>query len=240
MEIVRSGFHRVVKHSRAGLAEFRGIVAGLNRELLEGLDARLHLRLRERNDAVGHILTFHAHRLSIAGSAIDPDIQIRIEVRAGSKARHRHGVPHPVGARKSIADRQQPEIHKPVARNVDADVSALGLEKRSLCADGHGFCSRAYLQSRIDSSRLRRLHRDVLANEFLESGDRNREFVGADRHLSQRVVAGFAGCSLVSRPGLGVFHLDRSIRNHGSSWIGYSARNRAAVGLRKRSQRAQR
>jgi hypothetical protein len=63
VELIGAGPHRIVKIPAAGLAVFCGKIAGLDRDFLDGVNARLHILVLLPPKAVCRILAFDADGL---------------------------------------------------------------------------------------------------------------------------------------------------------------------------------
>ena len=70
MELVAPGLHGEVVDAAACLAVFRGVIAGLNRDLLNGVHARLRLRRDPGRSCIRSILAFNAERLVSSGAPL--------------------------------------------------------------------------------------------------------------------------------------------------------------------------
>ena len=85
MERVGAGFHRVVEISAGSLSVFRGEVAGLNGDFLNGVHATLAVLLCNLPDVAGRVLSFDANAFAIGGKAVHDDRQAVLERRAGEE-----------------------------------------------------------------------------------------------------------------------------------------------------------
>ena len=83
-----------------------------------------------------------------------------------------------------------------------ADFTTLGAQQGNLLADSNGLFSRSNLQLRIQPHGLSGCDDDILADVFLETGERDRQLIGSRGHLGQCVVSSLRCGGSVSRAGL--------------------------------------
>jgi len=115
-------------------------------------------------------------------------------------------------------------------------LAAFGLKQRSLGGNGHRLCSVANFKGDIDAHCLRYLYRQALADELLESWDRDRNLVGASRQLGQCVIPSSRAYDIVQTSGPQISCLNGGIGNHSAGGVGNRAGDCAAVSLGKRGQ----
>ena len=77
VELVAAGFHGVVEVTAARLTIFRGEVAGLNRDLLDGVHARLVDLVLPLVEAVGGVLPLEVDGLRTGRHAVNTHDVIR-------------------------------------------------------------------------------------------------------------------------------------------------------------------
>src|SRR4029434_5542767 len=106
MQIVGAGLHRDVEDTATCLPEFRGVVAGLNRNFLDHVNAGLTLRWYAGSARIRCILTFHPERLRIGRSAIEADQAVGGPRGSGNQLHHGVGIPNTGASRQSAANTQ--------------------------------------------------------------------------------------------------------------------------------------
>jgi len=235
VELVRAGFHGYVEDAAAHLPIFRGKVAGLNRNLLNGVDTGLRLGRNTRRAGVRGVLALNPEGLRVPGSPIDSNQRIGYERGPWNQLHYGVRIANAGASGKRSANSQYGELIQALSGYVMAQLAAFRLEQRGRFGDGDGIGGSPHLQDDVDSQRLRDLNRQTRAGVFLETGHGNVDFIAADRQLRQRVVSRGRGCALVNHASFHVPRLDRRIGDHRAGRIGNGSGDGSAVALGERA-----
>ena len=224
MDAVRAGLRSVVEQAAADLAELRGEVAGLQRELLERFHGRRLFQRVSRIRVSGRdVLAVNLHSEHKGWKTIDLNIH-----RTGSGGGVPHHTRHDHGESQRIAQLQGKvgERVNALRTQVHALFGALGLEHGCVGGDGDGVRGRANLQDDIDARSLDNLNPDALLNVLSESSRCDSQFIRSRGESGERVVAGRRGDGFIFLPGCQVPSDNSGAGNHGVGRV----RNRAGDG----------
>src|SRR6202035_3867879 len=179
VKLVGARPHRDIEHTAADLAIFRGVVTGLNRGLLNRIDARLGLLGNAGGARVGRILTLDTERLRVGRRAVDAHQGVRYVVHARDYHHHVVRIPNAGAAGQRSADTQNGKVVQALDVDVMAQLAALRLQERGGFIYSDGLAGRADLQADIDAQGLRHFDGQTGARILLKSGHRDVDLVRA-------------------------------------------------------------
>jgi len=232
VKLVGSAPDGEVKNTAAHLAVLRGEVTGLEGEFLHCLHGRLQFVDALVAVGVGRILTIHAHGDVIAETVDDHVILAPLKC-AGRQI-------HEGERAAKIAASDNAEVDWEGINREPADglalLRALRPEHFSTAGDGDGLGGGTDLEDHIDTNGHRHIDPQAGLNGSTEPRGRHRHVIETGRQGIQRVVPGGGGYGVVSSSGFGVLGADGGCGHDGSSRIGDSTSNCAALALSERSQ----
>ena len=125
---VGPGPHRDVEQATAHLSVFGREVTGLNRGLLDRIDARLGLLRDARGTGVGSVLTFDAEGLRVGGRPVDSDQRVGDVVHTRDHLHHVVRVTNARATGKRAADTQDRKVVHLIHIDVVTQSAAFGIE----------------------------------------------------------------------------------------------------------------
>src|SRR6516164_2699081 len=125
VKLVGARLHSEVKKPATRLPELRGVIAGLDGDLLNRLDAGLvcgscgHARARWAGRASSRcVLAFHSHRRGVAGQAVYTEAVVGQPGVPRQHGRHRVNTSDTGGTHEGVPDSEDRQIIERFGRNV--------------------------------------------------------------------------------------------------------------------------
>src|SRR5262245_32441862 len=104
-----------------------------------------------------------------------------------------------------------------------AHFTAFGFQQRYSGFDSDLFSRGADFEGHVYTQRLRDLDVEVRTDEFLESWESSRKFIGTHRQLRKSEIPGFRAARLVYGASTHILGFHHDARNHSASGVRYRA-----------------
>src|SRR5262245_35024285 len=213
MERVRSGLHRVVEVTAAGLAVFRIIIAGLDGDFLQRVNAGLTALIELPPHAVCRILPLNADSLRTRWHPVNAK-RVVTDKRGARQERYRRQRISNVADGTAGAQRQDWKITQRVQVDVMAYFTTFRFQQRRSRFDRDLIAHGSDFQFYVYAHRLREPYGEVRPNEFLESWESGRKFIGTDWQLGKREISRLRTAGLVHIASTCILGFNSYTRHH--------------------------
>src|SRR5262245_40104200 len=180
MERVRSGLHRVVEVTAACLTVLRVIIARLNGDFLQRVNAGLTALIELPPYAVCSILPFNADSLRTRRHSVNSKCVVTDKSGARQERYGRQWISN-VADGTTLAQRQDWKITERVQVDVVAHFTTFCFQQRRRRFDSDLFSRGADLELHVHTHYLRETDGEVGPDKFLKSWESGRKFIGTHR-----------------------------------------------------------